>query len=71
MPWKVFHWILKFYYWDFSAFMDSPWDRYRQSTTICSKSTIAYLKTKYGEQLSLGSLRPQTCLDQKSRMDRP
>jgi hypothetical protein len=51
MPWQAFHWILEFYYFDFYTFRDSLLEYRQEHDNICSRSTITYLKTKYGGQL--------------------
>ena len=68
MPWQIFHSIFEFYSWDFSSFWNSLNDL---KHNICSKSTIAYLKTRYGGQLDTRLTAASHLFKQKTRWAGP
>ena len=65
-PWQIFHSIFKFYYSDFSFLWD-PLQRNR----ICSRSTIAYLETRYGGQLDTRITAASNLFKQKAGWSGP
>jgi hypothetical protein len=66
IPWQVFSSILEFYSWDFGVFVDPSLKYLGEPPNICSRSTIAHLKTKYGRQLGTRITAASNLFEQKA-----